>query len=265
MITSMARIKIVCMKRLTADLISFVQEQGVVHIEDVPAVLADEPGYLNPLCQNTAEKKEQDRLERLQSNLKELASVLTVTPRPVAIAGAAAALRGTPNDNWEKIVRKWDRTLRPLSRRCLNLEDNIGVIRQYMNVLAALASQIDTERFQLGAGARFLVIPSGRLSQSQHIADVLEEKLGPEVRFLFEKMGRHATAGLVLYPEAMDQAVSEALADAGIGIMDSPEAPVRGMSISEAIKTLQRMIKEQQHIITVVAYITSEFLNSSET
>ncbi len=246
MITVMTRIEIVCLKSLTADLVTFVQEQGVVHVESVPAVVADEPGYLNPLRQNAAEQKDRERLERLEQSLNELTVMLTVTPRPAAIAGAAAALRGTKNDNWEKIIREWDRSLRPLSRSCINLEDNIKVIRQYMSVLGTLAPQVDTERFRLGAGARFIVIPSGRLSRSQHLAEVLQEKLGPEVRFLYEKMSRHATAGLVLYSDNMDEAVSEALAEAGIGMMDSPEAPVRGMSIPEAINTLRRMIGEQQ-------------------
>ena len=247
MISPMARVEVVCMKSLTAELVAFVQSRGVMHIESVPAVVEDEPGFLTLLQPADSDVREQNRLERLQHDLAELAVMLTVVPRPGAVAGAAAALRGTLLENWDKVVREWNRTLRPLSRSCANLADNITVIRQYMSVLASLAPQLDKKVFRLGRGARFIVLPSGRHSKAQHLQADLQEKLGPEVRFLSEKMGRHATAGLVVYPERLEAEVTAALADAGIVVVDAPEASLRGLSIDEAIKRLREMVRDQQN------------------
>ncbi len=246
MISPMTRIEILCMKSLMTDLVAFVQAAGVVHVEQVPFVLEEEPGYLNPVRQNPSARQDQERLERLERHLTELAALLTTTPRPAAIAGAAVALRGTQHENWDKVVRDWNRTLRPLARSCQNLEDNVQLIGQYLQVLSSLAPQVDSKRFRLGEGTRFIVLPSGSHAQGRHFSELVQEQLGPEVRFLCERMGRHAAAGLLLFPAHRDEAVTAMLSEAGVTLLEGPETPLRGLSIDEALPQLRERMREQQ-------------------
>ncbi len=246
MISPMSRVEIICLQGVTSELVAFVQEQGVLHIQDVPSVVEGEPGFLNPLQPGGTARKDQARLERLEKSLAELAPMLTFKPNPREVTGAAAALRGIPHDNWEKVVREWNRTLRPLARSRVNLEDNVTILRQYAGMLSALAPQLDKSRFRLGSGARFILIPSGHRSKGRELNDQLQEKFGPGVRFVHERLSRSLTAGLVLYPEELDDEVDTALRDLGISPVDSPEAPVRGMSLDEASARLKELIAEQQ-------------------
>mgnify|MGYP001348883908 CR=1 FL=1 len=63
MISPMSRVEIICLQGVTSELVAFVQEQGVLHIQDVPSVVEGEPGFLNPLQPGGTARKDQARLE----------------------------------------------------------------------------------------------------------------------------------------------------------------------------------------------------------
>ncbi len=246
MITPMSRIEILCMRGTTRDVVAFVQDQGMVHLEDVPLVVEEEPGFLNPLQSTQEEQSDRTQLEKLNQNLLELAPLLTVKPSKPDVDRAAAELVKQERDVWERQVREWNRLIRPLARGRINHADNVAVIKQYVEMLTALAPQLNKRDFRLGVGARFVVIPSADKNDAAALADLLQEKLGPQVQFLHQRVQRKVTAGLVLYPEDMDAAVETVLRESGVTPVDAPEAPVKGMAFDAALAKLGDMLVAQQ-------------------
>jgi V/A-type H+-transporting ATPase subunit I len=250
MITPMSRIEIVCMRGTTRDVVAFVQDQGMVHLEDVPLVVLEDPGFLNPLQATQEEQRDQTQLERLNQDLLELAPLLSVKPPRQDIDKAAAGLVAQERELWERQIRDWNRLLRPLARGRVNHADNVAVINQYVDMLSALAPQLDKRDFRLGVGARFVVIPSADKNDAAALAELLKERLGPEVQFLHQRVQRKVTAGLVLYPEAMDAAVETVLRESGVTPVDAPEAPVKGMPFDAALAKLGDMrIAQQKQLV----------------
>jgi len=249
MITPMSRVEIVCMRGTIRDVVAYVQEQGLMHLEDVPLVVEEDPGFLNPLQSTQEEQRDQTQLERLNQNLLELAPLLDVKPARQDVEKAAAGLVAAERDVWEHQVREWNRLLRPLARGKVNHADNIAVIKQYLDMLLALAPQLDKRDFRLGVGARFVVIPSADKHDAEALSELLAERLGPQVQFLHQRVQRKVTAGLVLYPEAMDAAVEAVLRESGVTPVDAPEAPVKGMGLDAAIAKLGDMRMAQQKLL----------------
>ena len=249
MITPMSRMEIVCMHGMTREVVAFVQDQGMVHLEDVPLVVEEEPGFLNPLQSSPEEQRDRAQLEKLNQNLLELAPLLNVQPAKQDVDGAAAELVAQDREVWERKVREWNRQLRPLARGRVNHADNIAVIKQYVEMLAALAPQLNKRDFRLGVGARFVVIPSADKNDAVELAELLQERLGPQVQFLHQRVQRKVTAGLVLYPEDMDGAVETVLRESGVTPVDAPEAPVKGMAFDTALDKLREMLAEQQRML----------------
>jgi V/A-type H+-transporting ATPase subunit I len=257
MITPMSRIEIVCMRGTTRDVVAFVQDQGMVHLEDVPLVVLEDPGFLNPLQATQEEQRDQTQLERLNQDLLELAPLLSVKPPRQDIDKAAAGLAAQERELWERQVRDWNRLLRPLARGRVNHADNVAVINQYVDMLSALAPQLDKRDFRLGVGARFVVIPSADKNDAAALAELLKERLGPEVQFLHQRVQRKVTAGLVLYPEAMDAAVETVLRESGVTPVDAPEAPVKGMPFDAALAKLGDMrIAQQKQLVAAQEKLT---------
>ncbi len=250
MITPMSRIEILCMRGTTEEVVAFVQDQGMVHLEDVPLVVEEEPGFLNPLQASQEEQANQTQLEKLNQNLLELAPLLTVKPAKQDIDKAAAAWIKQDRETWERQVREWNRLLRPLARGRVNHADNVAVIKQYVEMLSALAPQLNKRDFRLGVGARFVVIPSADKNDAAALGELLQERLGPQVQFLHQKVQRKVTAGLVLYPEDMDGVVETVLRESGITPVDAPEAPVKGMPFDSALAKLGDMLIAQQRLLT---------------
>ena len=250
MITPMSRIEILCLRGgVTREVVAFVQDQGVVHLEDVPLVVEEEPGFLNPLRATQDEQRDQAQLERLNQSLLELAPLLSVKPAKADMDKAAAELVAQERSAWERQIREWNRLLRPLARGTVNHADNIAVIKQYVDMLSALAPQLDKRDFRLGVGARFVVIPSADKKDAEALAELLVEKLGPQVQFLHQRVERKVTAGLVLYPEEMDGAVETVLRESGVTPVDAPEAPVKGMAFDQAVARLREMLAAQQKML----------------
>lgn len=249
MITPMSRIEIVCMRGTTRDVVAFVQDQGMVHLEDVPLVVEEEPGFLNPLQASPEEQRDQTQLEKLNQNLLELAPLLNAQPAKQDVDRAAAELVAQDREVWERRVREWNRLLRPLARGRVNHADNIAVIKQYVEMLAALAPQLNKRDFRLGVGARFVVIPSADKNDAVALAELLQERLGPQVQFLHQRVQRKVTAGVVLYPEDMDASVETVLRESGVTPVDAPEAPVKGMAFDTALAKLREMMATQQKLL----------------
>ena len=89
MIAPMDRVEIVCLRSELRAIVPLLQEQGVLHVEQVPLALENHPGFLHRVHLPEDEKTELIQLETLDTLLKEAAPLLAAAPDRGAVAKAA--------------------------------------------------------------------------------------------------------------------------------------------------------------------------------
>jgi hypothetical protein len=161
MIAQMERVEVVFMRSELSAMIAFLQDQGVVHIESVPLALDNHPGYLRRVHLPEDEQAELDGLDTLANLLAEALPLLKTAPAHGDIAAAGTELTqgsGTSPIQWRRDIQTWHRELRSVSRRKLNIQDNIEVLRNYAAMLRVLAPILAERGVQLGETARAMVL-----------------------------------------------------------------------------------------------------------
>ncbi len=83
MISPMDRVEILCLRSELPGMIPVLQEQGVLHVEEVSLALENHPGFLHRVHLPEAEKAELMELEALESMLKESSPLLMGAPPPL--------------------------------------------------------------------------------------------------------------------------------------------------------------------------------------
>ena len=255
MITAMERIELVFLKDELQDIIPFLQERGVVHIEDVPLALEEHPGYLHRIHLPEPERKERERLERLQASLREAVKLLDAK---VSEAGIRTAGRLLEEDNqiadWDEEIRADLRTLRCLTRRRLNAQDNVDMLSNYQRVLAALAPLLEGRNARLGETARALLVPS----ENRDLLETLEKRIisdvGSECGIISHAMDRRNLVAVVMHQKQHAAAVSEILKEQGVIPLDIPDPDFHGVPASEAVRRAQSKVQRfEKDVEAIVA------------
>lgn len=244
MIASMERIEFLCVLDTARAVVAFLQEYGVVHVEEVPLAVEEAPGLLRRVHLKDEEKAEIEQLEELHRILREIAPLLVRKADASQTESAAAALLELPQEDWRRKARRWSRELRSLTRRKVNINDNAELIRDYQKMLRSLRPVLGERDVVLGQGAR-VVILKGEVGQAGPQLDArLKRKAGEACEFLYDRTGRNRLVGLVLYPEEKDQDVEQVLRDEGIARLDMPERMFRGRSFREVLSRVDDNLRQ---------------------
>ncbi len=230
MIARMERLEIVCLRDALPEMVVFLQEQGVLHIEEVPLAVEHHPGFLHRVHLREEQKVEAESLEELERMLAEIAPLLSVQPDPAKVTAAADALREETLEAWRRKVRSWSRELRSMARRKGNVRDNIEVLRGHYEMLAGLEPVVGPE-VVLGEDARAFVVRAESQDIVPRLRKCLVEQIGPEVRLVHQEAAKKTLVGAVTYPKALDESVKEVLHEEGIAPVEVPDRNLRGRSL----------------------------------
>ncbi|MCF6285670.1 MAG: hypothetical protein L3K26_10820, partial [Candidatus Hydrogenedentes bacterium] len=137
MIAPMDRVEILCLRSELLAMVPLLQEQGVVHVEEVSLALENHPGFLHRVHLPEADKAELAELEQLHGLIQESLPLLTTKPSQDAISTMGRALGDFAFKARLKQCHSWRRQLRTLHRRKLNVQDNMTVIQNYGRIIEA--------------------------------------------------------------------------------------------------------------------------------
>ncbi len=254
MIAQMDRVEIVFLRSELSRMISFLQEQGVVQLETVPLAMDEYPDYLERVHLPEEQQTELEALENLGTLLKEAVPLLSMTPAFADIAAAGATLTQDADAGaaaWGSRVKGWHRELRSLSRRKLNIQDNIEVLRHYAAMLGVLAPLLADKSAVLGETARAMVLDGYSASDLDTLEKRLTQQVGIECSLSHQRLGRaaasvglgrNAVIAVVTYPAAKGESVGTFLQDEGIASVHAPDEDAQGTSVAEATANVEAKI-----------------------
>ncbi len=243
MIAKMERVEIVFLRSELSRVVPFLQDMGVMHLEDVPLALDQAPGYLHRVHLPEQEKEELDKIGELDGFIKETIPLLGKKPETDDIASAGAELIHESFEQWDRNVRSWNRNLRSIHRRRLNIQDNIEVVTNYRATLKAIAPMLAERKAVLGETARAVILEGYK---SEDI-DLLEKRIltdvGQECDVIYQPLNRNTLVAVIMHPSDKLDAVSELLQREGVVSVDSPDKDVRGNGITEVLDKIEEKLK----------------------
>ena len=244
MIAKMARMEIVFMRRRLAELVAFLQDEGLMHIEEVPLAVENAPGFLHRIHLDDAQKAELESLEGLNRILKEIAPLLTRRVSEVDVEKAMKAFSQADLGKWTRQARKWSRELRSLTRRRVNVEDNIAVFKHFRETLRLIEGMLGGTEVTLGKNGRAFILKGDTSLMRRRLRRRLQRELGLQSQFMDKAMDRNVILGLVVYPEDRNEVVSRILRDEGIELIEVPDKRLRGKSVQEVLRKTEDSIAE---------------------
>ena len=251
MIAKMERVEIVFMRSELNKVIPFLQEMGMVHLEDVPLALDQAPGYLHRVHLLEHEKEELEEIQQLDALLKEAIPLLSKQPVTDAVAEAGAELIHEPFDVWSRNANSWHRNLRSIHRRRLNIQDNIEVVKNYRSTLQAIAPMLAERKAVLGETARAIILEGYSTEDIELLEKRVLSDIGPECELVYQPLDRNSLVAVIMHPFGKGDDVSDLLHREGVASIESPDKDVRGTGIAEVmnkidlkLKTLETDVKE---------------------
>ncbi|MCC6144333.1 MAG: hypothetical protein IT368_11055 [Candidatus Hydrogenedentes bacterium] len=244
MIAQMDRIEVVFLRSEMRDMVAFLQDKGVVHLEDVPLALENHPGFLHRIHLPQAQKEELAALEELQGLLHESLPLLAAQPSHASVVNAGRTLKDSGVEQWRELVTARHRELRSLSRRKLNIQDNIEVLENYNRMLQNVGPVLSERNAKLGETARAMVVERQNAEAAEAFEKLVVSTIGPECDVIRRNFGRTNDLVLVTYPQGRDGAVTELLQQQGILPLDVPDQALKGLTVEKAIDRVGKKIAE---------------------
>lgn len=244
MIAQMDRVEIVLLRAELSRLVPFLQEQGVVHIEDVPLALENHPGYLHRVHLDEQQKAELATIEEIRRLVSEFMPLLPGATPHAAIVAAGPSIASESMDALMQRAKAAHRTLRSIARRRLNAEDNAALIRRYWETLEAISPMLAVREVRLGATARAVVLEGFSTEDLADLAAKVRRELGQDCVMYSEPLGKQSYIAVIAHPEGLHAAVGAFLESQGILPLDPPEAAIAGESIGEVLQKIQARLAE---------------------
>jgi len=245
----MKRLEIVCLRPRLADLVAFLQEEGVMHLEDVPLAVENARGFLHRVRLTEEQRTEELLLEELDGILGEITPLLPRKPDPDEVAEAVATLGACDARAWRKKARVWSRTLRSLIRRVANLRDNIEVVVNDRKVLEALAGLIGDKPAYLGRNAQAMLLEGNMTGVAHYLGKILDREVSSPCVYKYKRYGRHGYVAVVLYPDNAHDAVMRVLNAEGVTPLSLPDKALQEMPFPEMLSRLSALVEEQRHVL----------------
>lgn len=246
MIAPMDRVEIVCLRSELQAMVPLLQEEGVMHVEEVSLALENHPGYLHRVHLPEAEKAELAELEQLDGLIRESLPLLTAKPTIDAVAAAGKSLHDAPFNARLKQCRSWHRQLRTLHRRKLNIQDNMAVIKNYGRIIESITPLLIGQGAVLGETARAVILEGYESSALEELQRAIIAEVGSACGFLSQKLDRSRLVMVITHPAEKAETLSQFLGRRGISILTSPDRDARGTSVDEVMRKIGSRIAALQ-------------------
>lgn len=245
MIAKMERLEIICLREALPTVTPFLQGEGLMDMEQVPLDVKQAPNFLSRIELQGDECRERDKVAELDRMLRELVPLLPGKyPQPV-VAEAIRRVGAFDADGYRARARTLYRELRGIARRRTNAQDNLQVLKNYEQLLNALAPVIGARKVTFGANARAIVLQGDVTRAVEQLQERLSAVVGPQCEFIRQSVGGKKIVGAILYPEDKNDAVGRVLREEGIAPVDMPEKAEAGASVPEVLGRVRAAIAGQ--------------------
>jgi V/A-type H+-transporting ATPase subunit I len=261
MIAQMDRVEVVCLRESLTEISTFIQSQGVMHMEEVPLVLEEDPDFLHRNHLNDEQREEFELLDAFRRNIAEIRPLLNASPSNSAITVATQKLTTQGQDAWRSLARTISRNMRRLARQRINIQDNLEVLNNFKQNLESISPLIQKKDVRLGKDARAFVIKGDVARALERLKEVLQERIGADATLISRTMGRSAAVGVITHPEAKSDAVAEVMREQHIAPVDVPDQALGDLSISQLVAKVSQNVQSQE---TNLAGVQSEIDAYSE-
>lgn len=259
MIAKMDRVEIICLREALGDVLPYLQQKGLLDLQEVPLEAANIPDFLKRAEIDEEQSDEAARDYELDRMLRELVPLLKPTPTPAAIQAALPKVAEISDEAYPTMVRNWHRGLRALARRRTNANDNLEVLKNYRQLLHTLRPILGDRKVNFGENARALVLQGDTAHTTESLLDRMRAVAGPACEFVSEQVGRKHMVGVLLYPAEKNESVARVLREEGIVPVDAPEASEGETSLQESLKRVDAQIAEQTASKAEIEVQLSEF------
>jgi len=246
MIAYMHRLEIVCLRELLPEVTAFMQDIGVLHVEEAPLAVEGAPDFLSRVQIDDAQRKEYERVESLQRAVFEVLPLLNVRPNPRDLAAATAIVSKMSDEEMERAVTTRTRELRSLTRRRLNAQDNVEILNNFQRTLERIQPLLGGRNVVLGKDARAFVLKGDVTKMLESIEQRCRREIGPDCRILHQRVARNTIVALMTYPPDRNDAVTRVLHDEHIAQVEAPDKDLRGGSVGEVLDKVRGAIAKWQ-------------------
>ncbi|MBX7256276.1 MAG: hypothetical protein K1Y02_07925 [Candidatus Hydrogenedentes bacterium] len=246
MIAKMERLEIVCMREAMPGVVGFLQDQGLLHVEEVPLAQDAAPGFLKRVALEPSQQQKADALETQHRTLNEVIPLLSAKPLPQYVTAAGNSLKSKTDQELEEMARGWVRELRALTRRRLNVQDNLEVLSSFKKTLESIAPLLGGRPVVLGKDARAFVLKGDVARGLERLEERRKGEIGADSRLFSHKVSRNVVAGVLTYPASRNEIVARIFKEELIPPVELPEKDLRGASIQEVIQKLDLAIAKHK-------------------
>ncbi len=256
MIARMERVEVVCVREFLSEISTFIQSQGVMHMEEVPLVLEDDPDFLNRTHLNDEQREEFDLLDAFRRSIAEIKPLVSVSPSHSEITAATQRLTTQGQEAWRSLARTVSRNMRRLSRRRTNIQDNLEVLVNFKHNLDTIQPLVQEQDVRLGKTGRAFVLKGDVDRALERLEEQLQERIGAEAKLISRKTGRSAAVGVITHPESKLDAVADVMREQHIAPVDVPDQALGDMSLGQmASKVGENITKQEANLATIQSEI----------
>lgn len=252
MIALMKHLEIICMRGVLTELTEFIQQLGVLHIEETPLNIDEVPDFLHRVHLTREQRADLEALEALQATLRELAPLLAANAGEKEIAEAARSYADQDPAKWRRAVRGWSRDLRSLSRRKGNIFDNVELLNSFRRTLRTVAPLVQGQPVVLGKNGRAFVLKGDVERVLNQLEERRHEELGPGTDLFSKRLARNAAVAVLTYPEELDRAVQNLLREHHIAPVDLPDKTLNDRPLNEVLEQVEKDLAEQESSLQAI-------------
>ncbi|MCC6154601.1 MAG: hypothetical protein IT367_12620, partial [Candidatus Hydrogenedentes bacterium] len=246
-IASMERLEIVCLRELLPEVTGYLQDQGVVHIEECPlAVEEAAPEYLSRVTLEEDQREEAEAMEDLHRAAAEVVPLLSVKPDWTAVNTSAAELAKKSDYELDRLVAIRARELRSLIRRKLNAQDNIELLSQFQKVIENVVPMLGGRKVAFGKEARAMVLKGDVDAILARLEQRRKEELGAESRLVNQKVARNQAVAVLTYPPQLNDHAGRILLEEHILPVDPPDSRIVGASSDQVVNKIRETIEHNR-------------------
>ena len=243
MIAKMDRVEIVFLRSEFDDIVPLLQAEGVLHMEDVPLAMENNPGFLHRVHLSETQKVDLDALYEIEGLLRELLPLVSVqAPHEAVVLAGKSVEENKSLAAICTVVRAWHEEFHGLNRQKLDLEDNVTLIKNYAKTLEALSPLLTERGVTLGETARAIVLSGYTEEALQTLANRFKEGVDPLCEFIEQEIARDTVAAIVVHPAGKGSDVSAVLKSEGIASLEAPDDEVSGTALTEVLTKIEQKV-----------------------
>ncbi len=234
MIVEMSRVLVVGPKRLLAPALESLQGVGSLHVDRIEAEEA--PEEFSTLSPESAERAQVEALERLRGRVDGLLTLLPAAP--VNPTPSTEELADKSLEELEAELAAAEEQVVPLTRRRLELQDELELIRSYETTVRVLSPLLNAL-----AGSRTLetvgfILRTRDLTLVQDIRRRLQELTGGLVEVVSRQVDEGRVGVVVAFHRRDAEAIHGFLARAGVSELRLPSA-YADLPAAEAVRKME--------------------------